>query len=59
VLLLALIAALALAKARAKLPAAAAGIAGLCARALVDFPLARPAELALFAVLVALPYQED
>jgi hypothetical protein len=39
--------------------AVAAGIAALCARAFVDFPLARPAELALFVTLVALPWQEE
>jgi putative inorganic carbon (hco3(-)) transporter len=33
--------------------AAAAALASLCARSLVDFPLARPAELALFVTLVA------
>ena len=34
--------------------AAGAALAGLCARAFVDFPLARPAELGLFATLIAL-----
>jgi hypothetical protein len=33
--------------------AAAAALASLCARSLVDFPLARPAELALFVTLIA------
>jgi O-antigen ligase len=33
--------------------AAAAALAGLCARSFVDFPLARPAELALFVTLAA------
>src|SRR5439155_14002092 len=33
--------------------AIACALAALCARALVDFPLARPAELCLFVVLVA------
>ena len=58
-LLLAALAALAIVRARKKLPAAAAGIAAIAARAFVDFPLARPAELTLFVVLIAMPWQED
>ncbi|HUJ29347.1 MAG TPA: hypothetical protein VLW85_25180, partial [Myxococcales bacterium] len=40
-------------------PAAAAGVASLAARAFVDFPLSRPAELALFVTLVALCLKEE
>ena len=60
-LVLLLLAALSIRRARARpeFAAAGAGLAALAARALVDFPLARPAELSLFVVLLALPYQES
>jgi hypothetical protein len=38
---------------RGRRTAAGAALASLCARSLVDFPLARPAELALFVTLIA------
>jgi putative inorganic carbon (hco3(-)) transporter len=47
-----LLAALAVQALRKKTVASAA-LASLCARSLVDFPLARPAELALFVTLIA------
>ena len=50
--LAALVVVIALALRRAP-PALAAAIAALAARALVDFPLARPAELCLFTLLIA------
>lgn len=49
--------ALALRKARDR--AAAAALASLCARAFVDFPLSRPAELSLFVTLLALCFQQE
>lgn len=52
-LLFAACAGLAIARGRRRTPWAAAALASLCARALVDFPLARPAELALFVTLAA------
>jgi putative inorganic carbon (HCO3(-)) transporter len=52
-LLLAGLLALALLRAGAHRAGAAAGLASIAARALVDFPLARPAELALFVTLIA------
>jgi hypothetical protein len=58
-LILLLLAGLAIHRASTRAPAAAAGIAALAARALFDFPLARPAELTLFAVLIALTCQEE
>ncbi len=56
----ALLAALGIAGAlKRRKPAVAAALASLCARAFVDFPLARPAELALFVTLIALSLKED
>ncbi|MGZ6141901.1 MAG: hypothetical protein ACXWLM_01125 [Myxococcales bacterium] len=56
---LALLAALGIAAAVKRRPEVAAALASLCARACVDFPLARPAELALFVTLIALSLKEE
>ena len=59
-LCLALLATLGIAAAvRRQRPEVAAALASLCARAFVDFPLARPAELALFVTLIALSLKEE
>jgi O-antigen ligase len=42
-----------------KLIGPAAALASLAARAFVDFPLARPAELALFVTLIAVALREE
>jgi putative inorganic carbon (HCO3(-)) transporter len=52
-LLIAALAALSILRGRSHRPWAAGALASLAARALVDFPLARPAELALFVTLAA------
>ena len=44
---------------RGRRTAAGAALASLCARSLVDFPLARPAELALFVTLIAACLRES
>ena len=56
---LALAALAALAIRRARGTPIAAALAALAARAFVDFPLSRPAELGLFVVLVALAFREE